>query len=211
MYVATSHPRIHFPFDLARTSCRSRPRPPLRSRSFRTTSRSALFISITGMQSSSSSPAYMTLFERVAIPCRVIPLQVGRRVRLYGKQQSTGYTLITSFRSNSRLCVAFLFLVCCLPSPPQEAGLTESLTSQYLIPTRSSSQRTRLLPPFTLTTKILASTWAVSRKLKAHRQFVSAGTEILITPKSSSSVRLIVKTGLVRSQSRRDSRSRKIR
>ena len=93
----------HFPPDLVHTPYRNKPRPPLLRLSFRITSRSALFTSTTGMQSSSNSPAYMTLFGRVATPCRVTLLPAVPRVPSYGRRQSIGYTLITSSRSNSRL------------------------------------------------------------------------------------------------------------
>jgi hypothetical protein len=151
----------------------------------------------------------MTLFVRVAIPCRAIPLLAVRRARLYDKQQNTGYTQITSSRSNSRLCDTFLFLVCGPSSLQREKALTGSLLSQYLIPTKSSRRKTRPLLPFILTMKILSSIWVASRRQKVHRQFVSAGTEIPMSPKSSSSVRLIARTGLGRSRSRHASRSRK--
>src|SRR5258707_9605122 len=102
---------VYFSLDPVHTTCRNKPRPPLPKHSFRITSRSALFISTTGMQSLSNSPAYMTLFGHVVIPYRVTPLPAGPRVRSYGRQQSTGYTQITSFRSNLRSCDIFPFLV----------------------------------------------------------------------------------------------------
>ncbi len=102
---------VYFSPDLVHTPCRNKPRLPLPRRSFRIISRSALSINTTGMQSSSNSPAYMTLFGRAVIPYRATPLLAGPRVRSYARQQSTGYTQITSFPSNSRSCDTFLFLV----------------------------------------------------------------------------------------------------
>jgi hypothetical protein len=160
------------------------------------------------MQSSSNSPAYMTLFGRVVTPYKVTLLPAGPRVRSYGRQQNIGYTLITSFHLNSRSCDTSLFLVAIYFFLK---GLTLSKLTmlQYLIRTRSLSLRTRLLHLFILTMKTSNSIWAASRRQKVHRQFVSAGTEIPILPKSSLSVRPTARIGLAKSRSRHASRSRK--
>jgi len=53
----------------------------------------------------------MTWFGRVVIPYKVTPQPVDPRAHSSDRRQNTGYTLITSFHSNSPLCVIFLFLV----------------------------------------------------------------------------------------------------
>jgi hypothetical protein len=134
---------VYFSLDPVYTPCRSKPRTHLPRHSFRIISRSALFISITGMQSSSNSLGCMTLFGRAVTPYRVTPLPAGPRVRSYGRQQNTGYTLITSFRSNSPSCDTSLFSVAIYLLLN---GLTPSKLTmlQYSIRTRSLSPRTRL-------------------------------------------------------------------
>jgi hypothetical protein len=161
------------------------------------------------MRSSSNSPAYMILFGRVATPCRVTLLLAVLRVPSYARRQSTGYTLIISSHSNSRLCDIFLFLVCYLSHPYRISPIKFDNIIQYLIRTRSSRLKTQLLHLSILTTKISTSIWAASKKRKAHRQFVYAGMEIPTTLKFSLSVRRIARTGLARSRSRHVSQSKK--
>src|SRR6266404_824824 len=119
MCVASLHPHIVSPFDLAHVYCRNKHQLPSCRLSSRTISRNALFTSIIGMQSLSNYHAYTTLFERVAIPYRVIPRPVVPKVRSSDKPPSTGCIQTTSCHSNSLLCDTCLSLVRCPSFPCQ--------------------------------------------------------------------------------------------
>lgn len=157
MYVSRAVPTPVLPCDLTHVSRRNKPQLPSRRLSSRTISRNVPFTNITGMQSLLNCRACMTLFERVAIPYRVIPLLAGPKARSYDRQQSTGCIQIISYHSNSLLCDTYLSLVCCLPSL-SEAVRSEHLTLQFSTQTRNLSPKTQQSHPFTLTMKTLSST-----------------------------------------------------